>query len=99
MRAVEIRRFVEHLSVTDGPVYEYLAQEVLREARPDLRAFLVHASILDPVVPTLVEAAMASICHVRHPSRTSGTSSGVRMKSACSAGETSRAARSGSIRC
>ena len=33
MRAVEIRRFVEHLSVTDGPVYEYLAQEVLREAR------------------------------------------------------------------
>ncbi len=61
MRAVDIRRFVEHLSVTDGPVYEYLAQEVLREARPDLRAFLVHASILDPVVPTLVEAAMASL--------------------------------------
>ena len=54
MRAVEIRRFVEHLSVTDGPVYEYLAQEVLREARPDLRAFLVRSSILDPVVPGYV---------------------------------------------
>ena len=61
MRAVEIRRFVEHLSVTDGPVYEYLAQEVLREARPDLRAFLVRSSILDPVVPAFVSAAMAEL--------------------------------------
>ena len=61
MRAVEIRRFVEHLSVTDGPVYEYLAQEVLREARPDLRAFLVRSSILDPVVPAFVSAVMADL--------------------------------------
>jgi LuxR family maltose regulon positive regulatory protein len=61
MRAVEIRRFVEHFSVTDGPVYEYLAQEVLREARPDLRAFLVRSSILDPVVPALVVAAMMDL--------------------------------------
>ena len=61
MRAVEIRRFVEHLSVTDGPVYEYLAQEVLREARPDLRAFLVRSSILDPVVPGYVLAVMADL--------------------------------------
>ena len=61
MRAVEIRRFVEHLSVTDGPVYAYLAQEVLREARPDLRAFLVRSSILEPVVPELVIAAMSDL--------------------------------------
>ena len=61
MRAVEIRRFVEHLTVTEGPVYEYLTQEVLREARPDLRAFLVRSSVLDPVVPQLVVAAMADL--------------------------------------
>ncbi len=61
MRAVEIRRFVEHLSVTEGPVYQYLAQEVLREARPNLRAFLVRSSVLDPVVPSLVVAAMADL--------------------------------------
>jgi len=61
MRAVEIRRFVEDFSVTDGPVYEYLAQEVLREARPDLRAFLVRSSIVDPVVPALVVAAMMDL--------------------------------------
>lgn len=61
MRAVEIRRFVEHLSVTDGPVYDYLAQEVLREARPDLRAFLIRSSLLDPVVPAFVLAAMADL--------------------------------------
>ena len=82
MRAVEIRRFVEHLSVTDGPVYEYLAQEVLREARPDLRAFLVHASSSIRSCRPWSKPRWRR-CHVRLRSPTSVTSSGERMKSGC----------------
>ncbi|MFI5262838.1 MAG: hypothetical protein ACHQZR_09825, partial [Candidatus Limnocylindrales bacterium] len=56
---LEIRSFARSLSGTEGPVYDFLAQEVLRELTPILRRFVVGAAILQRIVPDLIAAIFA----------------------------------------
>ncbi|HWH24476.1 MAG TPA: AAA family ATPase, partial [Candidatus Limnocylindria bacterium] len=51
-----VRAFARSLSAEPGPIYDYLAQEVLGGLRPGLRDFLLRASILTQVIPAHVEA-------------------------------------------
>ncbi len=57
---LEIRAFARSLSGTEGPVYDFLAEEVLRELTPPLRRFLVGSSILERIVPRHVVAIFAA---------------------------------------
>ena len=58
---LEIRSFARNLSGSNGPVYDFLAEEVLRELTPPLRRFLTRASILERIVPDLVVALFADL--------------------------------------
>jgi len=58
---LEIRSFARSLSGSDGPVYDFLAEEVLRELTPPLRRFLTRAAILERIVPDLVVALFADL--------------------------------------
>ncbi|HET7677422.1 MAG TPA: hypothetical protein VFK38_06180, partial [Candidatus Limnocylindrales bacterium] len=55
----EIRQFVRALSGTEGRLYDFLAEEVLRELPAPLRDFMVRASILERIVPEYVAAILA----------------------------------------
>ncbi len=57
--ALEIRAFARSMSGTQGPIYDFLAQEVLRELTPNLRRFVVGSAILRRIVPDLVAAIFA----------------------------------------
>ena len=57
---LEIRAFVRAMSGAEGPLYDFLAQELLHELPAELRRFLVHASLLERVVAGHVEAMFAS---------------------------------------
>ncbi|HXX59693.1 MAG TPA: BTAD domain-containing putative transcriptional regulator [Candidatus Sulfotelmatobacter sp.] len=57
--ALEVRAFTRAMSGTQGPIYDFLAQEVLRELTPNLRRFLVGSAILRRIVPSLVAAIFA----------------------------------------
>jgi DNA-binding SARP family transcriptional activator len=57
---IEVREFVKQLSGATGPLYDFLAEEVLREATPEMRRFLVGASILERIVPAHVAALFAA---------------------------------------
>jgi LuxR family maltose regulon positive regulatory protein len=57
--ALEIRAFTRAMSGTQGPIYDFLAQEVLRELTPNLRRFVVGSAILLRIVPSLVAAIFA----------------------------------------
>ncbi|MGH2967172.1 MAG: hypothetical protein ACRDMH_17575 [Solirubrobacterales bacterium] len=57
---LEVREFVKHLSGAAGPIYDFLAEEVLREASPEMRRFLVCTSLLDRFVPEHVSAIFAT---------------------------------------
>lgn len=54
-----IRAFVKSLSGAEGPVYDFLAEEVLAELPGHMRRFLTHASLLERVVPGHVAALLA----------------------------------------
>ena len=57
--ALEIRAFTRAMSGTQGPIYDFLAQEVLRELTPNLRRFVVGTALLLRIVPSLVAAIFA----------------------------------------
>jgi len=57
---IEVRDFVEQLSGATGPLYDFLAEEVLREATPEMRRFLVGTSLLERIVPAHAAAIFAS---------------------------------------
>ena len=59
--SLEIRSFARSLSGSQGPVYDFLAEEVLRELTPPLRRFLIRAAILERIVPDLVVALFADV--------------------------------------
>ncbi|MGZ6377232.1 MAG: AAA family ATPase [Candidatus Limnocylindrales bacterium] len=58
---LEIRAFARTLSGTEGPVYDFLAEEVLRDLTPPLRRFLVRAALLERIVPRLVVALFGDL--------------------------------------
>jgi ATP/maltotriose-dependent transcriptional regulator MalT len=53
---VEIRNLVQSLSGAHGALFDYLAEEVLAGLSPDLRRFVVAASILERITPRYVVA-------------------------------------------
>ena len=56
----EVRSFVRALSGAQGPLYDFLAEEVLSELPPELQRFLVRASLLERVVPSHAVAVMST---------------------------------------
>jgi LuxR family maltose regulon positive regulatory protein len=57
--ASETRAFIHSLSGAEGSLYDYLAEEVLSGLALPLKRTLVHASLLDRVVPGLVVAILS----------------------------------------
>lgn len=55
----DIRIFINSLSGAEGSLYDYLAEEVLSGLPPVLQRTLIHASLLDRVVPGLVLAILS----------------------------------------
>jgi DNA-binding SARP family transcriptional activator len=55
----ETRAFIHSLSGAEGSLYDYLAEEVLSGLAPSLQRTLIHASLLDRVVPGLVVAILS----------------------------------------
>lgn len=54
----ETRRFIRDLSATEGPLYDYLAEEVVGDLDPDLQSFLMRTSLLvDVEVGPAMDAA------------------------------------------
>jgi DNA-binding SARP family transcriptional activator len=54
--ASAVRAMTQSLSGSSGPLYEYLAQEVVAHVSPELQSFLTKASLLQPVTPKLLGA-------------------------------------------
>jgi ATP/maltotriose-dependent transcriptional regulator MalT len=59
-RTSEVSAFIDALSGTKGPIYDFLAEEVLSRMSPLTQRILVHASIIDHVTPALVAAALST---------------------------------------
>lgn len=55
----QVRAFVNDLSGTTEPIYDFLAEEVLGRQPPVMQRVLMHASLLDRIVPAFVLAALA----------------------------------------
>lgn len=60
----QVRAFVGSLSGSEGPLYDYLAEEVVGDLDPELRGFLVRTSILEDVEPDTAAVA-ASVTRPR----------------------------------
>ena len=58
-RPSEVGAFIEALSGATGPIYDFLAEEVLTRMSPMTQRILVHASIIELVTPELVMAALS----------------------------------------
>ncbi|MGH2466297.1 MAG: AAA family ATPase, partial [Candidatus Limnocylindrales bacterium] len=54
--AAEIRALVRSLSGAHGPLYDFLAEEVLSGLSPELRRFVIAASLLERITPRYVVA-------------------------------------------
>jgi LuxR family maltose regulon positive regulatory protein len=59
LRPGEVRVFIEELTSRSEPLYDFLAEQVLRRQPPAMRRVLSVASILERIEPTLLLAAMA----------------------------------------
>ena len=59
-RPSEERAFIQTLSGADRALYGYLAEEVLARLNPIVRRVLLRASLLDRIVPELVEAILSA---------------------------------------
>ena len=55
----EVGPFIEALSGAEGPIYDFLAEEVLARMAPLTQRVLLHASLIDRVTPGLVTAALS----------------------------------------
>jgi DNA-binding SARP family transcriptional activator len=58
-RPSEVGSFIEALSGAEGPIYDFLAEEVLDRMAPLTQRVLLHASLIDRVTPGLVTAALS----------------------------------------
>ena len=58
-RPGEVASFIEALSGTTGPIYDFLAEEVLTRMEPLTERVLLHASLLDRVTADLVAAGLS----------------------------------------
>lgn len=58
-RPSEVGAFIKALSGATGPIYEFLADEVLTRLSEQNQRVLVHASLIDHVRPDLVSAALS----------------------------------------
>jgi DNA-binding SARP family transcriptional activator len=56
----DVRSFVEAISGAEGPLYDYLAEEVLADFEPEIQRFLTNCSILDDVTVELAQAIFAT---------------------------------------
>ncbi|MBA2255455.1 MAG: AAA family ATPase, partial [Chloroflexi bacterium] len=54
----EIRTFVRAMTGAEGPLYDFLAEEVIGDLDPGLRSFLLHASILERITVDYAAAAL-----------------------------------------
>jgi ATP/maltotriose-dependent transcriptional regulator MalT/DNA-binding SARP family transcriptional activator len=59
-RPGEVGAFMQALSGAQGPIYDFLAEEVLARLPALTGRVLIHASLMDRVTPALVEAAISS---------------------------------------
>lgn len=55
----DVRAFVRSISGAEGPLYDYLAEEVMAELPPDVQRFLTCTSILDDVTLEFAAAIFA----------------------------------------
>lgn len=55
----EVRSFIRDLSGAEGPIYDFLAEEVLARLPETVQRILLHAALLDRIDTTLVAAAMS----------------------------------------
>jgi DNA-binding SARP family transcriptional activator len=55
---VQVRAFVSSISGSEGHLYDYLAEEVVGDLRPELREFLIATALLEDIEPET--AAVAS---------------------------------------
>ena len=53
----QVRAFVNSMSGSEGHLYDYLAEEVVGELRPELREFLVTTALLEDIEPDVAAAA------------------------------------------
>ena len=58
-RPGQVAEFIEALSGATGPIYDFLAEEVLTRMPPLTQQVLLHASLIDRVTPALVHAALS----------------------------------------
>ena len=58
-RPSEVASFIEALSGAEGPIYDFLAEEVLTRLSERTQRILIHASLIDRVRPELVVAALS----------------------------------------
>jgi DNA-binding SARP family transcriptional activator len=58
-RPSEVAAFIEALDGAKGPIYDFLAEEVLTRLSARTQRILVHASLIDRVRPELVSAALS----------------------------------------
>ena len=59
-RPNEVAGFIEALSGATGPIYDFLAEEVLTRLSPQTQRILMHASLVQRVRPQYVVAALAA---------------------------------------
>ena len=55
----EVAAFIDALSGATGPIYDFLAEEVLTRLSPQTQRILIHASLVDRVRPEYVMAALS----------------------------------------
>ena len=55
----EVRAFVRNLSGAREPLHDFLAEEIIGRQTPAMQRVLVHASLSDRIVPSLVLAALS----------------------------------------
>ena len=56
----DVDLFINALSGAEGPLYDFLAEEVLSRLSPESQRVLIHASLLEPVRAELVTAALSA---------------------------------------
>lgn len=56
----EVAGFIEALSGATGPIYDFLAEEVLTRLSPQTQRILMHASLVELVRPSYVAVALAT---------------------------------------
>ncbi len=59
-RPAEVREFIHGLAGSQEPLYDFLAEEVLERQSPLMQRVLLHAAILDRILPPLVVAALGA---------------------------------------